>query len=188
MADLSSTSQKLDRQFDRIIESVSYSMSEVAGSIVRMVRSRTLSGISSEGSPFPEYGKRYTSKKKRKSPVDLYDIPPRRYGGTHMLNDLAAYGDSGVEFDPRGAGGGRFRGAGGRWVSATDIELTIQPKAQRNRDLAAIHASGKYGRGEDKPRPWLGLTIQEADGVGAVIGRELHQIEFSDAITINFIS
>jgi len=188
MADLSSTSQKLDRQFDRIIESVSYSMSEVAGSIVRMVRSRTLSGISSEGSPFPEYGKRYTSKKKRKSPVDLYDIPPRRYVGTHMLNDLAAYGDSGVEFDPRGAGGGRFRGAGGRWVSATDIKLTIQPKAQRNRDLVAIHASGNYGRGPNKPRPWLGLTIQEADGVGAVIGRELHQIEFSDAITINFSS
>lgn len=190
MADLSSTGKKLDQQFDRVVQSVSFSIGNLADSIIKIVKQRTLAGVSAEGTPFPSYGKTYSKKKGGPYPVDLYDTPPRKwrgqpYRGIHMLNDVRAYGDSNIEFDVAGTGS-KIRGAGGKWVAARDVNLTIQPRSERSRILARIHDSGNYGRGSIKPRPWLGLTVQEADGISRAIRKDLHQIQFTDALDIKF--
>jgi len=178
-----------DGELDKVATSITFSAGNLASSTIKIVRERTLPGISAEATRFLHYGKRYEKKKGTREP-NLYDIPPRKwrgkpYGGVHMLNDLEASGSSGVEFDVTGEGS-KIRGARGRWVAARDVKISIQPRSDRSKILARIHESGNYGKGGIKPRPWLGLTVQEADELSAAVGRDLHQIQFSAALDIRF--
>jgi len=181
--------QVFDGELDKVATSITFSIGNLASSVIKIVRERTLSGISAEATQLLYYGQQYQKKKGTWKP-NLYDIPPRKWGGepysgVHMLDDLEASGSSGVEFDVTGTGS-KIRGAGGRWVAARDVEISIQPRSDRSKILARIHESGNYGRGPRKPRPWLGLTVQEADELSAAVGRDLHQIQFSDALDIKF--
>jgi hypothetical protein len=126
------------------------------------------------------YSEKYSKRKGRsKSPVYLID-------SGEMLKSIRVLGGGQVRSAPLGRGS-KLRGDLGQFIRAEDASVAIGLPEGRNSDLARIHTSGIYSkRGAPKPRPFMGLTVQEADQVARMVGRRLYQSSgTTESLTLN---
>jgi hypothetical protein len=64
------------------------------------------------------------------------------------------------------------------FIRAEDASIEIGLPEGRSADLARIHTSGIYSKKpsfKPKPRPFVGLTVQEADEVGRMVAKRIYQ-------------
>jgi len=126
------------------------------------------------------YSDKYSRRKGRsKSPVYLID-------SGEMVKSIRVLGGRQVRSAPLGRGS-KLRGASGQFIRAEDANVQIGLPEGRSSNLARIHTSGIYSKNAPaKPRPFMGLTVQEADQVGRMVGRRLYQSSgTTESLTLN---
>ena len=128
------------------------------------------------------YNQEYAKRKRAGSQAPVYLVDT----GT-MVNSIHVLSGVGVRSAPEGRGS-KLRGASGQFIRADDANVSIGlPEQFHGADLARIHTSGVYGkRAISKPRPFMGLTVQEADEVGRMVAKRLYQAGGTqEQITLN---
>jgi hypothetical protein len=128
------------------------------------------------------YNEEYAKRKKAGSQTPVYLVDTGA-----MVNSIQVLSGGGVRSAPEGRGS-KLRGASGQFIRAEDANVSIGlPEQFHGADLARIHTSGKYGRkSQYKPRPFMGLTVQEADEVARMVSRQLYQAGGTEEIiTLN---
>ena len=159
-------------EISKIAASAKPAVEGVAQYFVGVIQRRLASGQGSTlgwSGTASSYNKKYSDRKGRnQTPVYLVDTG-------EMLKDIEVVSGGQVRSAPKGRGS-KLRGASGEFIRADDASVSIGVKETRSADLARIHTSGIYGRDypERKPRPFMGLTVQEADEVGRMVARRLY--------------
>ena len=159
-------------EISKIAASAKPAVEGVAQYFVGVIQRRLASGQGSTlgwSGRASSYSKGYADRKGRnQTPVYLVDTG-------RMAKDIEVVSGGQVRSAPLGRGS-KLRGDLGQFIRAEDANVSIGVKEGRSADLARIHTSGTYSKKypNAKPRPFMGLTVQEADEVGRMVARRLY--------------
>ena len=136
------------------------------------------------------YSQGYANRKKGGNtyPVTLIDTG-------QMVKSIQVLSGRGIRSTPAGRGSKLRGGPRTQFIRAEDASIeiglpdTAVGRSLSSADLAKIHTSGIYSKKpsfKPKPRPFVGLTVQEADEVGRMVAKRIYQAGGTEEqITLN---
>ena len=162
-------SEQIFSELFKMVQDSGNAVFDVANALAAKIKQRTRSGISSSGSSFAPYSKRYAAKKG----ATLVNLTGNqfvsRHGGPRMLDSMAVRGKEGLKYN---VPAGRFIGKTGRFQKFDNVELELGFNEPGARQRAAIH---EFGARNIPPRPFFGFTDEEAATLGEVFAKSLYK-------------
>ena len=169
-------------EIQRIAASAKPAVEDIGEYFVGVIQRRLSSGQGSTlgwGAEASSYSQGYANRKKGGNtyPVTLIDTG-------EMVKSIQVLSGGGVRSTPAGRGSKLRGGPRTLFIRAEDasIEIGLPDTAGGGSlspaDLAKIHTSGIYSKKpsfKPKPRPFVGLTVQEADEVGRMVAKRIYQ-------------
>ena len=180
-------------EIQRIAASAKPAVEDIGEYFVGVIQGRLSSGQGSTlgwGGGASSYSQGYADRKKGGNtyPVTLIDTG-------QMVKSIQVLSGRGIRSTPAGKGSKLRGGPRTLFIRAEDasIEIGLPDTAGGGglspADLARIHTSGIYSKKpsfKPKPRPFMGLTVQEADEVGRMVAKRIHQAGGTEEIiTLN---
>ena len=180
-------------EIQRIAASAKPAVEDIGEYFVGVIQRRLSSGQGSTlgwGGTASSYSQGYANRKKGGNtyPVTLIDTG-------QMVKSIQVLSGRGIRSTPAGKGSKLRGGPRTLFIRAEDASIEIGlPDTAGGRglspaDLAAIHTSGIYSKKPSfkrKPRPFVGLTVQEADEVGRMVAKRIYQAGGTEEqITLN---
>jgi len=180
-------------EIQRIAASAKPAVEDIGEYFVGVIQRRLSSGQGSTlgwGGTASSYSQGYANRKKGGNtyPVTLIDTG-------QMVKSIQVLSGRGIRSTPAGKGSKLRGGPRTLFIRAEDASIEIGlPDTAGGRglspaDLAAIHTSGIYSKKpsfKPKPRPFVGLTVQEADEVGRMVAKRIYQAGGTEEqITLN---
>jgi len=166
---------KIIDQIQQVAASAKPAVEDVGEYLVGVIQRRLASGQGSSlgwSGKASSYSEGYANRKKGGAtyPVTLIDTG-------QMAKSIHVLGGGQVRSAPLGRGS-KLRGASGQFIRAEDANIEIGLPEGRSADLARIHTSGTYNKKypNAKPRPFMGLTVQEADEAGRMVAKRLYRV------------
>jgi len=169
-------------EIQRIAASAKPAVEDIGEYFVGVIQRRLSSGQGSTlgwGAEASSYSQGYANRKKGGNtyPVTLIDTG-------QMVKSIQVLSGRGIRSTPKGKGSKLRAGPRTLFIRAEDASIEIGlPDTALGRslspaDLARIHTSGIYSKKpsfKPKPRPFVGLTVQEADEVGRMVAKRIYQ-------------
>ena len=163
-------------EIQRIAASAKPAVEDIGEYFVGVIQRRLSSGQGSTlgwGGGASSYSQGYANRKKGGNtyPVTLIDTG-------QMVKSIQVLSGRGIRSTPAGKGSKLRGGPRTLFIRAEDASIEIGLPEGRSADLARIHTSGIYSKKpsfKPKPRPFVGLTVQEADEVGRMVAKRIYQ-------------
>jgi len=166
---------KIIDQIQQIAASAKPAVEDVGEYFVGVIQRRLASGQGSSlgwSGKASSYSEGYANRKKGGAtyPVTLIDTG-------QMVKSIQVLSGRGIRSTPKGKGSKLRGGPRTQFIRAEDANIEIGLPEGRSADLARIHTSGTYNKKypNAKPRPFVGLTVQEADEVGRMVAKRLYR-------------
>ena len=169
-------------EIQRIAASAKPAVEDIGEYFVGVIQRRLSSGQGSTlgwGGGASSYSQGYANRKKGGNtyPVTLIDTG-------QMVKSIQVLSGRGIRSTPAGRGSKLRGGPRTQFIRAEDASIeiglpdTAGARSLSPADLAKIHTSGIYSKKpsfKPKPRPFVGLTVQEADEVGRMVAKRIYQ-------------